>query len=61
MQENTTFTVYTRKLAYELRLKGFDIVGIVPDRSKPYFDNYLFMNTPEFQKAFKELTAKSGN
>ena len=60
MENNTTFTVYTRKLAYELRLQGFDIVGIVPDRSKPYYDNYLFLNTPSFQKAFAELTAKIG-
>lgn len=52
-----TFTIYTRKLAYELRLRGFDIVGLVPDKCKPYLDNYLFENTAEFQAAYQELTA----
>lgn len=60
---NDNYVVYTRRLAYELRCRGFKIVDYVPDRNKPYFDNYLFKDTPELRAAIAEINAerKSSN
>ena len=49
-----TKTIYTRKLAYELRKMGFKILHTDPNPYKPEFDMYIFKDTPEFQEAMKK-------
>ena len=49
--------IYTRRLAYALRARGFEILATVPDTNKPYFDNYIFQDTEELRAAIKEIIA----
>ena len=49
MKTKNTFKVYTRKLAIELRNRGFQLVGVEPNWEKPTFDVYCFENTPAIQ------------
>lgn len=58
MKTKNTFKVYTRKLAIELRNRGFQLVGVEPNWEKPTFDVYCFENTPAIQQAVKEITRK---
>ena len=44
------FKVFSKKLAYELRLKGFPCLGTEPSEKFPQYDVYLFPNTPELQE-----------
>ena len=37
-----TRIIYTKRMAYELRKLGFKIIEVIPDKNKPYFDNYVF-------------------
>jgi hypothetical protein len=53
-----TRVIYTRKMAYELRKLGFKIVGVEPDKKKPYFDNYIFEDSKELQEAMRQLSKK---
>lgn len=53
--QNNNYIVYTRRLAYKLRLRGFRIIGWTPDRDKPYLDNYIFEDTPALRQAIAEL------
>lgn len=53
--EQKTITVYTRRMAYELRLLGFDIVKVVPDKVRPQFDNFLFEDSDEIRAAIEEI------
>lgn len=46
-----TKTIYSRRIAYELRKMGFKIVKTSPNKYKPEFDTYLFEDTPELQEA----------
>jgi hypothetical protein len=48
--------IYTRKMAYELRKMGFKIIRVIPDEKKPYFDNYVFEDSPELQEAMRQLS-----
>lgn len=52
------YIIYTRRIAFELRIRGFDIIKVRPNPNKPEFDCYYFKNSEEFQKALKEI---SGN
>ena len=47
--------IFTRRLALELRKRGFDIVATEPNPNKPQFDVYLFEDTPSFQKALSDI------
>ena len=47
--------VYTRRIAYELRLKGFKIIRLEPNPNRPEFNIYVFQSTPELESAFKEI------
>lgn len=53
--EQKTITVYTRRIAYELRLRGFDIVRVVPDKVRPQFDNFVFEDSDEIRAAIEEI------
>ncbi len=50
--------IFSRKLAYQLRLRGFSIVGTEPNSYKPQFDTYLFKDSVELREAMTEITQK---
>lgn len=47
--------VFSRKLALELRKRGFKIVGTEPNTYKPQFDVYLFQQSEELAEAMTEI------
>ncbi len=51
-----TYIVFSRNLAYQLRLAGFRIVKTEPNRNKPNWDCYFFKDTPAFREALTSLT-----
>lgn len=53
-----TKTIFTRKMAYELRKNGFKIIGTEPDKKHPEFDNYIFEDSEELQKAMATISNK---
>lgn len=50
-----TYTVYSRRMAYRLRLAGFRIVKTIPNPEFPERDFYLFIDTPHFREKFNQL------
>ena len=48
--------VFTRKMAYELRKLGFKIIRTEPDMKRPEFDNYVFEDSVELQKAMAQIS-----
>ena len=56
--ENKYQIVYSRKITKQLMKQGFVFEKRVQNPDFPEFDCWLFENTEDFQKVFKELTAK---
>ena len=56
MDQMNERVIYTRKMAYELRKLGFKIIRVIPDKKKPYFDNYVFEDSFELQEAMRKLS-----
>lgn len=57
MEKKTNYyRVYTRRLAAQLRAKGFELLGIDKDYKHPGYDNYLFKDSPELRKEIENLT-----
>lgn len=54
-QKINYYRVYTRRLAAQLRAKGFELLGIDKDYKHPGYDNYLFEDCPELRKVINEL------
>lgn len=52
------FKVFSKRIAYELRLMGFPCLGTEPSQKFPQFDVYLFPDTPELRAAVEELRMK---
>lgn len=50
------FRIYTRKVALELRKRGFYICGTEPNERFPQYDVYLFKDSPAFRQTFYDLT-----
>lgn len=50
--------IYTKRIAYELRKLGFQIVRVEPNPNKPQFDCYVFDATDDFRKAFDTVVSK---
>ena len=50
------YRVYTRRLAAQLRAKGFELIGIDKDYKHPGYDNYLFEDSPELREEIENLT-----
>lgn len=48
--------IFNRRLALELRKKGFDIIKTEPNFYKPEFDVYIFKDSDELQSALTEIT-----
>ena len=53
--------IFTKKLAYELRKRGYQIIKVVPNEDKPQFDNYLFKYEEGIEEAIAELTGGKKN
>lgn len=49
--------IYKRTIAFELRKRGFNILGVEPNPFKPHFDVYLFEDTEEFEKELTKVLA----
>lgn len=47
------FIVYSKRLALELRLKGFKILRTGVNPNHPQFDTYIFEDSHELQMAIK--------
>lgn len=45
--------VYSRAVAYQLRLQGFKIIRVGVNPSCPQYDCYYFNNTPDFRQALQ--------
>ena len=50
------YYVFSKDKAIKLRENGFKIVVRKPNYQYPEFDMYGFENTPDFKKAFEEIT-----
>ena len=51
--------IFSKKLALELRKRGYKIVGTEPNYKYPQFDVYHFINSEELSKAIRDIN--SGN
>jgi hypothetical protein len=58
METKKFYTIYTKRLAYELRERGFKIEKTGVNWNHPQFDTYIFRNSDELQKAINEIVAK---
>ena len=47
-----TKIVFSKWIAYKLRLKGFKILKTLPNYHQPNLDCWVFEDTPEFEQAF---------
>ena len=56
--KDQSFKVFSKKLAYELRLLGFPCLGTEPSEKFPQFDVYLFPDTPKLREAVESYRAK---
>jgi hypothetical protein len=43
--------IFSKRLCYELRRMGFDVIATQPNKYQPQFDVYLFKDTDFFEKA----------
>lgn len=50
--------IFNRRLALELRKRGFEIIKTEPNFYKPEFNVYIFEDSVELQLALTELTQK---
>ena len=48
--------IFNRRIALELRRKGFKIIKTEPNFYKPEFDVYIFEDSDDLQSALTELT-----
>ena len=51
--------VYSRAIAYQLRLQGFKIIRVGVNPNCPQYDCYYFNNTLEFQNALQAIVKAS--
>lgn len=54
--ENKLYYVFSKAKAIKLRELGYRIVERKPNFQYPELDMYGFENTPDFRKAFEEVT-----
>ena len=51
-----TYAIYSRWLAYELRIKGFKIIKTEINKFHPEFIVWLFKDSTELQQAIHQVT-----
>lgn len=49
MPNKKEIVIYTRKLAYELRKKGFKLLRTDVNKNFPQYNTYIFEDTPELR------------
>lgn len=54
-ETKSTKIIYSKRVALELRNKGFKIIKTVPNKYKPQFDAYIFENTQALQDALNVI------
>lgn len=54
--ESNEKKIFNRRLALELRNRGFEIVRTEPNFYKPEFDVYIFKDSAELKSALTEIT-----
>lgn len=52
------FTIYSSRVAAELRKRGFKIVGTGINEAHPQFDTYIFEDSQELREALTSITLK---
>lgn len=57
-KETNEKKIFNRKLALELRKRGFRIIKTEPNFYKPEFDVYIFKDSVELQSALTDITQK---
>lgn len=55
MENKKLFRVYTRRIALELRKRGFRIVKTEINENFPQYNVYLFEDSEELRKSFLEV------
>lgn len=50
-----TYIIYTKRLAFELRKRGFKIIATGINENHPQFDTYIFEDTAELRAAITEI------
>lgn len=50
------YRIYTRRIAVELRKKGFNIIKTEVNERFPQYDVYLFYDSPSLREAFSKIT-----
>lgn len=48
-------TVFSRRIAYELRKRGCKILRVEPNQLHPQFDCYIFKADEKFLKLFDQI------
>ena len=55
---NKTYRIYSRRIALELRRKGFRIIGTDINENFPQYDVYLFEDTEQLREELTKLSKK---
>ena len=55
---NKTYRIYSRRIALELRRKGFKIIGTDVNENFPQYDVYLFEDTEQLREELTKLSKK---
>ena len=55
---NKSYRIYSRRIALELRRKGFKISGTDVNENFPQFDTYIFEDSEELRNAIFEINNK---
>lgn len=51
-------TIYSRRMAYQLRKLGFRIIRLDVNPHRPQFDSWVFEETPELLAALTKLSRR---
>ena len=55
---NKSYRIYSRRIALELRRKGFKIIGTDINENFPQYDVYLFEDTEQLREELTKLSKK---
>lgn len=55
---NNSYRIYSRRIALELRRKGFKIIGTDVNENFPQYDVYLFEDTEQLREELTKLSKK---
>ena len=55
---NKSYRIYSRRIALELRRKGFKIIGTDINENFPQYDVYLFEDTEQLREELTKLSKR---